>query len=46
VVLTDEHGGFAPIENMDIAILHRPTADPMVSELTKALAAMLEHEPE
>ncbi|RQR26565.1 LysR family transcriptional regulator [Burkholderia sp. Bp9143] len=46
VVLTEEHGGFAPIENMDIAILHRPTADPMVSELTKALAAMLEHERE
>ncbi|KVR01974.1 LysR family transcriptional regulator [Burkholderia ubonensis] len=36
--------GFAPIENMDIAILHRPTADPMVRELTKTLAAMLERE--
>ena len=49
-VVTDEHvvltakQGFAPIEHMDIAILHRPTADPMVSELTKALATMLELE--
>ena len=42
-VLTAKQG-FAPIEHMDIAILHRPTADPMVSELTKALATMLELE--
>lgn len=43
VTLTAKHG-LAPIEHMDVALLHRPTADPMVRALTKTLAAMLDRE--
>jgi DNA-binding transcriptional LysR family regulator len=48
--VTSEHAmltaqqGFEPIETMDIAILHRPTADPFVKELAGALAELLERE--
>ncbi|WP_179402815.1 LysR family transcriptional regulator [Burkholderia guangdongensis] len=42
-VLTTKHG-FVPIESMDIAILHRPTVDPVVKELALALGELIEHE--
>jgi len=43
VVLSGRQG-FAPIDTMDIALIHRPTADPLVKELTAAFSAMLEKE--
>lgn len=41
VVLTRRQG-LPPIETMDIALLHRPTADPVVKELAAELSRMLE----
>lgn len=43
VVLTPR-SGLRAIETMDIALLHRPTADPVVKELAGALARMLARE--
>jgi len=40
-VLTRKHG-LPAIHTMDIAILHRPTADPVVKELSRELSRMLE----
>jgi DNA-binding transcriptional LysR family regulator len=40
VVLTPK-SGLPAIETMDIALLHRPTADAVVKELARALARML-----
>jgi DNA-binding transcriptional LysR family regulator len=39
VVLTRK-SGLPPIETMDIALLHRPTADPVVKELARMLSRM------
>ncbi|SAK85870.1 LysR family transcriptional regulator [Caballeronia hypogeia] len=39
VVLTPK-SGLPPIETMDIALLHRPTADAVVKELARALSRM------
>ncbi len=41
VVLTRRQG-LPAIETMDIALLHRPTADPVVKELAAELGRMLE----
>jgi hypothetical protein len=38
-VLTQK-SGLPSIETMDIALMHRPTADPVVKELARALARM------
>jgi DNA-binding transcriptional LysR family regulator len=42
-VLTRRHG-LPVIDTMDIALLHRPTADPLVKELGRELGHMLERE--
>ena len=39
VVLTAKNG-LPAIETMDIALLHRPTADTVVKELARALSRM------
>ncbi|GGO75480.1 transcriptional regulator [Marinobacterium nitratireducens] len=48
--VTEEHrmltndSGLASVDTMEIAVIHRPTADPMVRELGQDLARMLEQE--
>lgn len=41
--LTRRHG-LPPMENMEIALLHRPGADPLVHELAARLARLIERE--
>ncbi|MNN36990.1 LysR substrate binding domain protein [compost metagenome] len=43
-VLLGEKDGLRRIDDFEIAIVHRPTADPVVKELVKALVAMLDRE--
>lgn len=40
VVLTQK-SGLPSVETMDIALLHRPTADTVVKELARAMARMI-----
>jgi len=42
-VLTPK-GGWPKIDTMEIALLHRPTVDPVIKELARDLAQMLERE--
>ncbi len=43
-VVLNAKRGFAPIDTMDVALIHRPTADPVIKSLTAAFSRMLEKE--